>query len=105
MSLIRQVIDLVDELKRVTVEDLEPLLPEYTRKQIHRAVNQASYIRAIKIVEHGKRLSGGGSLPCVYGPINAVVEDDDAPLITRTCIRGDYGIPRVSSVWQLGAMA
>ena len=110
MSLIQDVTDTVNEMGRATVDDLLPHFPTYTRKQVHRAVNQASYIRAIKLVERGA--SGGkngGGEPCVYGPPGAPVEmrlDDDEPLPTRTCVRGDYGIPRVASVWELaGAMA
>lgn len=118
-SLVQSMIDLVEEMGRATVEDLVPLFPEHTPKQVASALHRAHFERRIAMVEIGKRI-GRGSLPAVYGPVGGDVDprvrgprpsqletdvddDDDAPLVTRTCIRGDYGIPRVASVWELGA--
>lgn len=121
VSLIQRVVDLVCEKGRATADDLAPLLPEYTRRQVARAMNQAHFERRILKVQIGKRLGHLGSKPSVYGPGDAVKsyrrgprpsqpevleeDDDDEPLVTRTCIRGEYGIPRVASVWDLGASA
>ena len=107
MSLIQDVVDTVNEMGEVTVDDIAPQLPQYTHIQISRALNAARFERRITLVERGARQGyRGGSLPSVYAPLGAPSdEDDDAPLRTRTCIRGDYGIPRVSSVWELGAVA
>lgn len=119
-GLIQRVVDLVCEKGRATADDLAPLLPEYTRRQVARAMNQAHFERRIVMVQIGKRLGHLGSKPSVYGPGDGVKtyrrgprpsqpelpeDDDDAPLVTRTCIRGEYGIPRVASVWDLGANA
>lgn len=121
LSLIQRVVDLVEEMGRATVNDVVPHFPEYTREQVARALHLANFERRIVMVEIGKRI-GRGSLPAVYGPVGENVhprvraprpsrpelmeDDDDAPLVTRTCIRGEYGIPRVASVWELaGATA
>lgn len=108
MSLIQDVTDAVNELGRVTIDDLSPLFPSHSRKQVHRALHQARFERRIRIVERGETGGRhGGGEPFVYGPLSdePIETPDDKPLPTRTCIRGEYGIPRVASVWDLGASA
>lgn len=72
MSLIQDVIDLVNELGEVTGDDLLPHCPYHSREQVMSALQQARFSHRIRLVKRGRALGlgeSGGSTPGTYGPI------------------------------------
>lgn len=93
-SLIREVIDLVNELGEVTGDDLCPHCPSHTRQQVITALQNARATKRIRLVRRGAAL-GKGSAPGVYGPLEPEPAEPLPPLHQRP----------PSSVWELGERA
>lgn len=106
MSLLAHVAELVAEMVGprdssggVTVEDLLPHCPGYTRAQVMAALQNAAHKGLIRLVRPGQHNGHRGARPGLYGRPNpgAVAGPDPTPP------RGQLGhLARVSSVWDLG---
>jgi hypothetical protein len=69
MSLIQTVVQMVRERGTATVDDLQPLLPGYTREQIMTALQNGRHERLLT-VKRGRGLGPGkGSLPSQYSAV------------------------------------
>jgi len=98
MSLIQDVIDLVNELGEVTGDDLLPHCPFHTREQVLSALKNARFTNRIRLVKRGKAPgvgAGGGSEPGTYGPLENAAPKPK-PLWTER---------PAASVWELGDRA
>jgi hypothetical protein len=99
MSKTTDVIDMIEELRAATAEDLEPHLPGMTLKQIRACLHQACFNKRIVAIGGGAgRGTGGGRTSVVYGPAPRA-----KVLPAVVC-----GMPEprpICSVWEWGARA
>ena len=99
MSLIREVTNLVEKLGSATGDDLAPYLPQFTRKQIFQALQNAKWRGKLSIVVPGRgRGRIGGKTPAKYGLATA------GPVKHVKRVRVEVPRP-VSSVWEMGDRA
>ena len=99
MSLIREVTNLVGKLGSASGDDLAPHLPQFTRKQIFQALQNAKWAGALSIVVPAKgRGRMGGKTPAKYGLATATP--------VKRVKRVRVVAPRpVCSVWEMGDRA
>jgi hypothetical protein len=62
MSLVAKVIQAVIQRGTATIDDLCPLFPEATRKQIHNALENARNARKLRVLVRGNNMTGVASI-------------------------------------------
>lgn len=102
-----KVANLVTLLGTATVDDLSPLLPLLTRRQILDALRNARAAKLLRVVARGARVPrgfGSGSGPSTWGPWVDGDEDEDDDLKPKPVDMATWVRP-VSFVFDLGTRA
>ena len=89
------VLGLIEDEPGRNVDELMPELPEYTREQVKQALQNLSHTKRARCERQGVKGKHKGAKPGRYWPV-------EVPLVRREQAPSPG---RVSSVWDLGAVA
>lgn len=99
MAQINDVIDMVEELREATGEDLAPHFPNMSIEQIRQCLHKASFQKRIVALSGGSGLGlGKGRTQVVYGPVPR------ATVVPAAICRMPEPMP-ICSVWDFGSRA